>query len=190
MMTGLYTVIYFLLSAFFSLAGTLLCLRIALRYMQFSTLNPFCHIIYTLLQPILGVFDKHAPKSFNPRYDYVALLGFLTLTLLKFILFSFLLYGALISYYNLALLTLADFIIIPCNLLFFIILARVLVSWLQPLNQSFFMPVLMVLSNPALRLGKRFVPPISGLDFSPMFIMIALKCITIFTYNALPISLG
>jgi YggT family protein len=58
---------------------------------------------------------------------------------------------------------------------FFLIIAAVLVSWLGQGLRHPFVPLLQQLTEPVLRPFRRFVPPIAGIDLSPLFALIAIR---------------
>lgn len=58
---------------------------------------------------------------------------------------------------------------------FFLIIAAVLVSWLGQGLRHPFVPLLQQLTEPVLRPFRRFIPPIAGIDLSPLFALIAIR---------------
>ena len=84
---------------------------------------------------------------------------------------------------------LADLIIQPCNLLFYAILIRVIMSYVNPKWQHPATDFLRIITEPLLILGRKIIPDISGFDFSPIIMMIILKIITLFIGASLPWNL-
>ena len=64
---------------------------------------------------------------------------------------------------------LADLIIQPCNLLFYAIIIRVIMSYANPGWQHPLADFLRLLTEPLLILGRKIIPDISGFDFSPCY---------------------
>ncbi len=83
----------------------------------------------------------------------------------------------------------ADLIIQPCNILFYAILIRAIMSFVNPTWQHPLAYFLYQLTEPLLILGRRIIPNISGFDFSPLIIMVILKVITLFIESNLPWSI-
>ena len=81
---------------------------------------------------------------------------------------------------------LADLIIQPCDMLFFAILIRVIMSFVDPNWQGPIADCLRIVTEPLLKLGRKIVPNISGFDFSPFIILMILKVITLFINANLP----
>jgi YggT family protein len=62
---------------------------------------------------------------------------------------------------------------------FLVVLAYVILSWVAPGNYSPVGQLLGRLCEPLLRPFRRVIPPIAGLDFSAMFVLIALQALQI-----------
>lgn len=60
------------------------------------------------------------------------------------------------------------------NVFLFAILIQVIISWVNPGSYNPVIGLLYSLTEPLLRPARRLVPPISGLDLSPMLVMIGL----------------
>lgn len=58
---------------------------------------------------------------------------------------------------------------------FFLIIAAVLISWLGQGLRHPFIPLLYQLTEPVLRPFRRVIPPIAGIDLSPLFALIAIR---------------
>lgn len=187
-MSGFTAVGFFLTSLLFGLIIFALWLRIAVRYFRVSTLTPFSRLIYSFTDPIISPLNalfriKHQPGQ---RYDWMAFAVLVLVELLKIICLSLLAFHKLIPILLLFIYVLADLIIQPCDLLFYAILIRVIMSYVNPGWQNPVADFLRVLTEPLLILGRKIVPDISGFDFSPFIIMIILKIITLFISASLP----
>ncbi len=80
----------------------------------------------------------------------------------------------------------ADLIIQPCNLLFYAILIRVIMSYVNPYWQHPLNDFLRIVTEPLLSRGRRLIPIMANIDFSPFIIMLILKVITLFISASLP----
>jgi YggT family protein len=65
------------------------------------------------------------------------------------------------------------------RLYFFAILVHVILSWVNPGHWSPLSSVLYSLTEPVLRPVRRLIPPIAGLDLSPLFVLIGLQALLI-----------
>ncbi|KTD48585.1 YggT family protein [Legionella rubrilucens] len=190
-MTGLVTVGYYLVSLFFSLILLLLWARIFLRYFRISALHPISQGINGLLNPIIGPVERlvYRKQPAPKRYDWITLLFVIAVELIKFFLIGLIVYGAIMPFSYLLLFTAADLIVQPLNLLFFMVLIRALMSWINPQWHHPAGEVLAVMTNPLLALGRKIIPDISGFDFSPIIIMIMIKVITLFISASMPLPI-
>ena len=182
-MSGFTAVGYFLLSMFFSIVNILLWARFGLRYFRVSSLHPAAQTIITFTTPMIKPLERLF-KSSNTRvhrYDWACLSMIIIVDILKFTLLGVLFLGQFPTWIILPVYVLADLIIAPCNLLFYSILIRVIMSWVNPGWRNPLAEIIYLITEPLLYWARRKVPPISGLDFSPFIIMIGLKVVTLFT---------
>lgn len=190
-MSGFTAVGYFLVSVLFSLIIFSLWIRISLRYLRISPLTPFGQLVYTITDPMvrpLLLLSRQEYKA-GQKYDWIAFATLIIVELIKIICLSLLAFHAIMPIILLIIYILADLIIQPCNILFFAILIRVVMSYANPQWQHPLADYLRILTEPLLILGRKIIPDISGFDFSPIIIMIILKVITLFISASLPWNL-
>lgn len=191
-MSGFTAVGYFLFSLMFSLITFVLWARIAIRYYRISFLHPIAQSINTFTDPIIRPL-AHLFKSSNTRanrYDWVCFSVLIVFEGLKFITLAWLVFGTLPSLAVIFLWTIADLIIQPCQLLFYAILIRVIMSWVNPHWKNNLSDILYIVTEPLLRVAHRTIPTIGGLDFAPFAVLIALKVITLFIGTSIPNALS
>lgn len=181
-MAGLISVSYFLISCIFSLLFLILWGRILLRFYRISSLHPLAKTLYHLTNPLVRPFTYFFPHKINPRYDWSALAAIIFFEIIHFILLSFLFYNRLLPFYAMALYILGDLIIQPCNLLFYAVIARVILSWLYNKHPAYHpaTDLIHLITNPLIAVGHKIIPNISGFDFAPLLVLIILKVITLF----------
>ncbi|MGQ3889848.1 YggT family protein [Legionella sp. CNM-1927-20] len=191
-MAGLIAVSYFLISIFFNLIIFIFWLRILLRYYRVSPLHPMGQVIYRLTDrivlPVESIIFRN--KRHPQRFDAVSFAYIIVIEIVKFILLSLIAYQILLPITYLLLFVVADLIIQLGNLLFYALLLRVIMSWVNPQWQMH--PAAMILNlitDPLISIGHKIVPNISGFDFSPFIMMVIIKVITLFISASLPIYL-
>ena len=190
-MAGLLNVAYFLIALFFSLTIFMLWVRIALHYYLVSSLNKFAQMIHTMTHPLTKPFDylcRLKTKRFLV-YDWPAMIVLCIVEILKFLLLGLLQYGIILPLSYIGWLVIADFIIQPCQFLFYAIIFRVLVTWIGPIRPNPIMDALCVITNPILSLSYRISPKMPGIDISPFIAMLLLKMITLFVGSYLPMNI-
>lgn len=187
-MSGIIAVLIFIISLFFSLALFCVWLRIGLRYLRVSSLHPVSQFVTKITDPLVHPIQLLLGNKNNPKQkiDPAVLITLVLLEFLKIIIMSFLLLQALIPIVMIVIYVLADLLIQPCNLLFYAILLRVIMSYVNPQWQGPIADILRQLTEPLLILGRKIVPNISGFDFSPFIILILLQVITLFIEANLP----
>ena len=190
-MSGLVTVGYFLFALFFSVTTFFLWMRIALRYFRVSALHPMSHMVGTftnpIIKPIEGLFKSSKTRA--SRYDWASFTMLVLLELIKFTLLNLFMFGTFSFLPLLGLHVLAELIVQPCNLLFYAILIRVVISWVNPNWRNPLADLLTLFTEPTLTLTRGVIPVFSGIDFSPFIVMVALKIITLFIGASLPPAL-
>lgn len=190
-MAGLTAAGYFLVSLVFDLILFTLWARIALRYFRVSSLNQFSRSIYTLTGYVMArtySLLRYQDKAIQ-RYDWPTMLVILLVELIKISLLSLMVFHALLPFVWLIVYILADFIIQPFNLLFYAVVIRFIMSYVNPQWRHPLAEAIIVITEPLLVLGRKIIPDISGFDFSPLLVMALLKIITLFVHASLPVQL-
>ena len=85
--------------------------------------------------------------------------------------------------------TAVDLIVEPCNILFYAIILRALMSWFNPHWQNPFASLLIDITEPILRTIRRVLPNLGMVDFSPLVAIILLKVIELLFLGLLPFRL-
>lgn len=191
MISGLLAVGYFLFSVVFSLLTFILWVRITLRYFQISVLHPINQSIHRFTDPLVRPFARiiKPNKGRLGRYDWPCFTVLILIELIKFVIISVLFLGSKLPWNLILTYTIADLIIQPCNLLFYIVIIRVIMSWVNPYWQGAIADLIRIISEPSLSLARRITPIIASFDFSPFVVLIVLKIITLFISASLPLNL-
>lgn len=189
-MSGFITVGYFLLTVFFSLFIFVLWIRFGLRYFRISSLHPWSQSIHALttpiIKPISGLFKSSHTRL--TRYDWACFTMLIVVEVFKWTTLHLLFLNQPLSLLSVAINTLADLIIEPCNLLFYAIVIRVIISWINPHWRNPLADVIYLITEPILKWARQALPSIYGIDFSPFLIIIGLKAITLFISTSINAS--
>lgn len=190
-MSGLIAVFYFLFSLMFSLVTFALWIRVALSYFKISALHPISHMVNTLTDPILRPITSITKITHkrSKRYDWPTLAVIVIITVLKFVLINVFFLAHSMPFILIFIYTAASLVVEPCNILFYAMLARAILSWVNPTWQHPIAELLYIITEPMLKRIRNFIPALAGLDFSPLVGMIALKIPAIFIGTMLPLNL-
>lgn len=178
----------FLIDTIGSLYISLVLLRFLFQLVRADYYNPISKAIVKLTNPLLLPLRKIIPGLFG--WDIASLLlAFILQILLLMVLWlisglgiqsfsTYLLVGGLMLFVNLT------------SIYFFAMLIVVIASWVAPQNYNPAIQLLQQILNPLLRPIQRIIPPVSGLDFSPMVFLLLLYIVRSIVLPELLVILG
>jgi YggT family protein len=150
---------------------SLIMLRVLLQWVRANFYNPICQFLYKATNPVLMPLRKVIPAWRNLDIAGIALAWLLTA--IKLVLLYATL-GQSLGIAGLVVLALADLVDFVLLLYIVVILARVVLSFIGSDSYHPIVPLIMQLSEPALKPFRRLLPNISGIDFSPMIALLAI----------------
>lgn len=68
----------------------------------------------------------------------------------------------------------AEILEMATDVLFFSLLARIIMSWIQPQSRHPVISIIIAITEPLMAPLRRVIPPMGGLDFSPIALFIVL----------------
>jgi YggT family protein len=162
----------FLISTLFSLYILAVMLRFLLGLVRADFYNPVSQFLVRITNPVLVPLRKVIP-SFG-KIDISAILLMIVLQVLSFTLIV-LLRGGGVSVGAVILISLAELVSLAINVFFFAIIIQVILSWVNPGTYHPVTALLYSLTGPILRPIQQLIPPIAGIDLSPLFALIGLQ---------------
>jgi len=178
--------IYFIVKTLVQLYLLLLLLRFWLPVLRADFRNPIAQGILRITSPLV-----------IPVRRFISPIGRLdTSTILVAYVLEFLLVLTLLALRGLnvgavpiAITAILELAIQSLNLFFFVILIKVVLSWVAPQNYNPMTALLNTMAEPVLRPFRRIVPAIGGFDISPIFAIVLLKAaeIVLQSYRPIPI---
>jgi YggT family protein len=191
-MTGFLAVGFFLINTLFSLFLFTLWVHVFLRYYNISVLHPMAQSIFNMTYPIINPLEHffYQKRPRPRRYDWVALGLIAVIEFIKFLLLGLLSYHVILPVFYLLMFVIADFIIQPCDLLFYALIIRLIMSWVN--SQWAYHPTAVLINrvtDPLLSSARRLIPYTSGFDFSLIIVLIVLKATTLFISALMPLRL-
>jgi YggT family protein len=175
----------FLIKTLFGLYILAVLLRFLLQLARADFYNPLAKFLVTLTNPPLKPLRRIIPGLYG-----IDLASIVLLLLLEIIQYAMLaaLRGLPIDLVMLAASSVFDLLETTLQVYFFAILLRVILSWLNPYPNAA-SQLLTRLTEPVLRRARQLVPPISGLDLSPMVAGVVIVLLQMLVMR-LPLILG
>lgn len=178
--------LYFIVKTLTQLYLLLLLLRFWLPWFGADFRNPISQGVLRLTSPLIGPIRRFIPSI--GRLDTATVL---VAVIIEYLLLLLLLTlrGVSANVMSIAATAVCELAILSLNLMFFVILIRIILSWVAPNNYNPIVALLNSLAEPVLRPFRRLIPPIGGLDISPIFAIVLLQAgvIILQSYKPLPV---
>jgi len=162
----------FLVTTLFSLYILAVMLRFLLGAVRADFYNPVSQFLVRITNPLLIPMRKVVPSL--GKYDTSALLLMLLLQLISLGLVV-LLRGVSVSIVTLLSVAVGELVMLAINVFMFSIIIQVILSWINPGNYNPVTAMLYSITSPVMRPIQRVIPPISGIDLSPLVAIIGLQ---------------
>ena len=162
----------FLIDTVMSLYVFALLLRFLLQWVEADFYNPISQFLVKLTHPPLRVLRRFIPPL--GRADTATLVLMALLQMLDGYL-VFLIQGVSITPAALAAWAAVQLVELVFNVYLFSIVVVALLSWIEMRGYNPASSLLRSLTEPLLGLFRRILPPMGGLDLSPLFALIALQ---------------
>lgn len=165
----------FLIQTIFGLYILIVMLRFLLQWVRADFYNPVSQFIVKATQPALGPLRRIVPGLAG--LDVAAMVFMLALKLVELWLVTGLV-GKDAPLGALLVLSIAELLGLLVKVFIFSILIQVVISWVNPGMYNPVMGLLHSLNEPLLAPARRVIPPMSGLDLSPIVVIICLYLVT------------
>lgn len=178
--------IYFIVRTLTQLFLLLLLLRFWLPWLRADFRNPVAQGILRITSPLVIPIRRLLPSI--GRLDTATILLTFVVQFLAVVLLLAIL-NRMADPFTIALVSVLELAILSLNLFFFVILIRIILSWISPNNYNPVTALLTTISEPILRPFRRLIPPVGGLDISPIFAIVLLQAVVIFLRTLKPIAI-
>ena len=170
----------FLISTLFDLYLFVLVVRLILVWSGANYFDPITQFVVKVTDFIIKPLRKIIPNY--RRLETSTLIVIIVMEIIKFLLISLMSFG-MPSIVGLLLLASVDTLKMLIQFFFYAILLQAIISWVQP--NSPVMRTLYQVTSPIMRPVQRLVPPVGGMDISPIPAMIGLQLLIIMLVNPL-----
>jgi YggT family protein len=167
-----------IINTIFDLYILLVLLRFLLQMLRADFYNPVSQFIVKLTTPPLRLLRRFIPSIGGQ--DSAAVVLCLLLIYAKFLLMRSLSIPALhiggvmapigsVSYAGLFVLSIADLVALVLTVFLGAIIIQVIISWVSPGNYNPVIGLVNRLADPILKPIRKFIPPLAGIDLTPLF---------------------
>ena len=178
--------LYFIIKTLTQLYLLVLLLRFWLPMLRADFRNPLAQGILRITSPLVVPLRRFVPAI--GRLDTATVLVACVIQYLT-VLLLLVIRGHMVDTVPILVTTLIELMILSLNLFFFVILIKIILSWVAPHTYNQATALLTTLAEPILRPFRRIIPPIGGLDISPIFAIILLQAAVIFLQTLKPIQI-
>lgn len=164
--------ITYLVGTLIDLYATAILLRLLLQWVRADFYNPVVQFLVTVTNPPLLRLRRVLPSI--GRLDTASVVLILVLEVLGVWLVSRLATVPLVGL-QIFVFALQKAVMTLLLTYFILIIAGVILSWIGQGNRHPVVPLVFQLTEPVLRPIRRVIPPIGGIDLSPLFALIAIR---------------
>lgn len=167
----------FIVRTLLSLVLFVMLLRLLLQWVRADFRNPVCQAVVKLTNWLVLPLRKLLPPI--GRLDTASVAAVLIVALAEVAIISSIVGAGLPPPLAWAREAVLEILRTTLWTFFYAILLYALLSFFGGGGYSPFQPVLAAISEPVLRPFRRFIPPVAGLDLSPLFALIAIQAVLI-----------
>jgi len=162
----------YLISTITDLYVAAILVRLLLQWVGADFYNPLSQFLIKITNPVLVPVRRVIPPI--GKLDTASVVVMLVLEMLQLIIISLL--GQMEFGIPFLLLFAVKKLLFTLLMTYFVlIIARVIISWVASHSSHPLIPLVYQLTEPVLRPFSRLIPPVGGVDLSPLFALIALR---------------
>lgn len=162
----------YMLETVFTLYIMMVLLRFLLQLVRADFYNPICQFLVKATNPPLRPLRRIIPGLKGIDVASVVLLIALQMLALWLIHVAG---GRTVALPALFLFALSELLLLTLNIFLISILVQVIMSWLNPQAHNPVLSILYSLNEPLLRPARRMLPNTSGIDFSPLLVLVLIQ---------------
>jgi YggT family protein len=162
----------YMLETVFTLYIAMVLLRFLLQLARADFYNPICQFLVKATNPPLRPLRRIIPGLKGIDLASVVLLVLLQMLALWLMHIAG---GRTIALPALFLFSLSELLLLTLNVFLISILVQVIMSWINPQTHNPVLSILYSLNEPLLRPARRMLPNASGIDFSPLLVLVLIQ---------------
>jgi len=176
----------FIINAVAQLYLFVLLLRLLLPWLGADFRNPIAQAIMRITSPVVVPLRRIIPPI--GKVDTATVLVAVILQYLT-ILVVLMIYGVSAGFADIAITTVVNLVLLTVRLFVFAIIIRVILSWISPGGYNPAIALIQTMTDRILQPFRRIIPPMGGLDLSPLFAIILLTALTIIIAGLKPLAI-
>ena len=162
----------YLVSTLTDLYVTAILLRLLLQWVRADFYNPVSQFLVKITNPVIIPARRVIPSI--GRLDTASVVVMLLLEIMQLVLVD-LISQTEFPFQFLMLFAMKKLVVSLLLTYFVLIIARVIISWIANQTRHPIIPLIYQLTDPVLRPFSKLVPPLGGIDLSPLFALITLQ---------------
>jgi YggT family protein len=178
--------LYFIIKSLAQLYLLVLLLRFWLPMLRADFRNPLAQGILRFTSPLVVPVRRFLP-SVGRLDTATVLVTFVIQYLVILVLLAIARHPA--TTVPIMLTALLELMTLSLNMFFFVVVIRIILSWVAPHTHNYATALLSTLAEPVLRPFRRIIPPVGGLDISPIFAIVLLQATVIFLQTLKPLHI-
>ena len=147
-------------------------LRLLLQWVRADFYNPLCQFLVKVTNPVLVPLRRVIPSI--RRLDTASIVLMLALEIISVWIISLIGSNAM-TFQQIIAFSAIKLVMTLLVTYFFLIIVAVIVSWVGQRLHHPAIPLVYQLTEPVLKPFRRIIPPIAGIDLSPLFALIAIR---------------
>ena len=147
-------------------------LRLLLQWVRADFYNPLCQFLVKVTNPVLVPLRRVIPSI--RRLDTASVVLMLVLEIISVWIIS-LIGSSPMNFQQIVAFSAIKLVMTLLMTYFFLIIVSVILSWIGQRMHHPVIPLVYQLTEPVVRPFRKFIPPIAGIDLSPLFALIAIR---------------
>ena len=176
----------YLIQTVFGIYTFIVLLRLVLQWSQANFYNPVSQFIVKMTNPILNPIRKFVPKT--RLIDIASIIAVLVIQMISISLIFSIIGLSLPLIHILLAWSLTAAISSLLNLYLIALLIVIIASWIAPNSHHPVMLLLYQLCDPIMKPARKLLPPMSGIDLSPLLVFIAINLLKILIVQSMVTS--
>ena len=147
-------------------------LRLLLQWVRADFYNPLCQFLVKITNPLLIPLRRLVPSI--GRLDTASVVLLVVLEFIGVWIVTSIIPNGM-GWQQLLVFSLTKLAVTLLMMYFILIIAAVILSWVGARARHPIVPLIFQLTEPVLRPFRKWIPPIAGVDLSPLFAIIAIR---------------